>query len=735
MSGPAAAQVCVLVETRSLDRPFDYAVPPELDEHARPGALVACPLGPRRVLGVVVSREVPRHTGRLAPVLGAVDVPPVPGDLRRLVLWTAEYYRAPIASCLRLALPPGAEGALRERPDGGFELRAPSEGRSRLVARLGRAAPRSARQAEVLESLRSAGGAIDAAELVRRAGTTMPTLRRMADADVLALASERESVGGPAWLGEAPPERDEPPPLADAQLAAVERIRAGLGHHQALLLHGVTGSGKTEVYLAAMSAARERGEASIMLVPEIALTPQSLRRVRARFGERVAVWHSGLSATERAAEYRRVREGRVDVVVGARSAVFAPVPRLGLVIVDEEHDASYKQDSSPRYDARRLAFERGRHGDAPVVYGSATPRVETWHALERIHLPHRVDGAPMPRVEVVDMRVQRAGPLSRPLERALRSAGRRGEKAIVLLNRRGFALMALCRSCGWIARCPDCDVAMVLHRDPDVLTCHHCGRDAPVPAVCPDCRSADVARQGSGTEALEQAIADAVPASRLVRMDATTAAGRGAVAGLLERFAAPGPAILLGTQMVAKGHDLPDVTVAAVVGADAGLQRPDFRAEERTFSLIVQLAGRAGRRGEQSRVIVQAYEPGERVVRLAAAHDVTGFLDAELERRRARGYPPFSHLVRALVEGSDRDETVRVAAAIGERVRHAAPEVALLGPAPLHRLRGRTRRALLARAPRAATAAAALEAAIAEVLPARASDRLRVVIDVDPQDT
>jgi len=726
-----AAQVCVLVEARSLDRAFDYAVPPELDSAAQPGSLVACSLGSRRVLGVVVSREPPTHTGRLASLLGIVDVPPIPPDLLDLVLWTAEYYRAPIASALRLALPPGAEGSLRERAAGGFELIAPSQGRMRLVVRPGTTPPSRPRHEQVLAGL--GPGPMPAAELCRAVGTTMPTLRRMADEGIIALVRERAEVSAVDWLAEQAPDADVPPELSAGQERAVQRIESALGAGEALLLHGVTGSGKTEVYLRAIAAVRDRGQSAILLVPEISLTPQTVRRVRARFGERAAIWHSGLTGAERVAEYARVRKGAADVIVGARSAIFAPVPNLGLVIVDEEHDSSYKQDSTPRYDARRLAYERATRTVSAVVYGSATPRVETWHALEHVRLPERIDAVALPRIEVVDMRTQRAGPLSRPLERALRDACDRGEKAIVLLNRRGFSLMVLCRSCGWIARCPSCDVAMVLHRGSEAVVCHHCGHHSGVPSVCPECRSTDIARQGAGTEALEDAVATAVPKSRLVRMDAGTASGRGAVGRLLAEFSRPGPAILIGTQMVAKGHDLPDVTVAGVVGADAGLQRPDFRAEERTFSLIVQLAGRAGRRGEAAKVIVQAYEPRERSVELASEHDVAGFLDAELERRRGRGFPPFSHLVRLLVEGDDADQVVRVAAAIGQRVRQDNPELPVLGPAPQHRLRGRFRRSVIARAPRAAQASAALERAVAGVA-ATERQGLRIVIDVDPQD-
>ena len=716
-------------------------MPADLDARAVPGALVAVRLGKRAVLGVVVGREAPTHEGRLQPVAGVVDAPAVPPDLIDLARWVAARTLAPLGTCLRLVLPPGSEGALRRGPEGTWRLGAPTgQGRERLVARAveGAAEP-AARRAAVLAELRSAGGTLPAAELVRLAGTTMPTLRRMADDGVITLDAEREDASGLNWFG-APPAPDAPPDLTPEQAAAVERITSGIGSgtSDALLLHGVTGSGKTEVYLHAIARARELGLGSLVLVPEIALTPQLLGRLRARLGERVAVWHSALAPSERAAEYRRIAAGDADVVLGARSAVFAPIPRLGLVVVDEEHDSSYKQDATPRYDARQVAYRRALDAGAVLVYGSATPRPEAWHALERVTLASRADGAGMPPVTVVDMRTQPAGPVSRPLAKALQEAGERGEKAIILLNRRGFSRTTLCRSCGWIARCPDCDVPMVLHREgaDDRLVCHHCGLERVPPTTCPSCRSVDVGRQGSGTQALEDALARIVPDTRLVRLDADNAARRGGIVGLLDEFSRPGPAILLGTQMVAKGHDLPAVTVAGILDADAALQRADFRAEERAFSLIVQLAGRAGRRkGEESTVVVQAWEPAARAVQLGAAHSVAEFLDGEVQRREARGMPPHGHLLRIVVEGESKQRVAEVADELAEALAQADPSIAVRGPSRLHRLRGRSRRAILLQARRSSS----LTTVARHVLDApggpASRSGVRIGVDVDPQDT
>ena len=394
------------------------------------------------------------------------------------------------------------------------------------------------------------------------------------------------------------PARDEPPPLTDDQADALRAVQAATRDGGPLLLHGVTGSGKTEVYLRAIQEARARGAGRSSWCRR-SRSPLSSCRGCARLGEGVSIWHSAMSGAERAEEHRRVRTGEADVVLGARSAVFAPVARLGLVVVDEEHDASYKQDATPRYDARQVAARRARAAGAAVVYGTATPRPETWTPCPGGRSGHGPDGSAPPAIEVVDMRLQGPGPVSRPLASALHAAASRGEKAVLLASRRGFALMALCRDCGWIGRCPRCDVALVHHEGPRRLACHHCGHAGPVPGVCPSCGAAGVARQGSGSQGLEAALARLVPAARLVRLDGSSASGRGAVRRLLDEFARPGAAILLGTQMVAKGHDLPAVTVAAAVDADAPLQHAGFRSEERAFDLIVQLAGRAGRRGSR----------------------------------------------------------------------------------------------------------------------------------------
>ena len=727
----AAVQCVLLVTTRALDRQLDYAVPASLRSAVRIGSLVACPLGRRTVLGVVVGEDPPSWEGDLATIAGVVETPPIAPALIELAAWVARYYAAPFAPCLRLVLPPGVGGALRPTSGGGFRIGAPTGPPTQLLA----SDPGdggSARQREILGVLRRAGGPVAAAALCRMAGTTLPTLRRMAEAALLRL-ERGELAGGPVG-GVFPIEG--PPELNAEQAAAVRDIDAAMrAGEEALLLHGVTGSGKTEVYMRAIEAARRDGRGSLVLVPEIALTPQTLGRLRGRLGDGVAVWHSGLSDAERAIEDRRIRSGEADVVLGARSAVFAPLANVGLIVVDEEHESSYKQDSTPRYDARQVAYRRARLERALVVYGSATPRPESWGTLPRLALRERADGAALPRIEIVDMRVQAPGPISRQLARALQGAAERGEKAILLLNRRGLSRMALCRACGWIARCPSCDVPLVVHDRPEHLVCHHCGHDTPVPALCPACRAAEVSRQGAGTQGLEEALAAVVPEVPLIRLDADAVARRGELDARLARFAHPGAAVLLGTQMVAKGHDLPSVTVAGVLDADGALQQPDFRSEERAFSLIVQLAGRAGRRGEPSTVIVQAWEPGGRAVQLGARHAVEEFLDGELARRREHEFPPFGHLVRVVIDGPNAAAVHGVARRLAGRIESAAPELRVRGPALLHRLRGRSRRAIIVRAGRATDATTLLTRLLADGAAERLTASVRVMLDVDPQDT
>jgi primosomal protein N' (replication factor Y) len=691
------------VTTRALAAPLDYAGG---DDPPEPGRLVRVRVAGRAVRGVVVPDDgaVP-HEGALSPIEAVEDgaVPPV---LLGLALWIASYYGSTPARALALVLGPDAAPATTTWASA---LPAPADGPS-------------ARRRAILAEL--AGGPLALAVLVERAGTTAATVRRLARDGLLRL--ERRPVG-PAAV----PRVAAPLPTAE-QAAAVERIDGLLGRSGGdLLLHGVTGSGKTEVYLAAIERCLALGRSALVLVPEIALTPQIAARILGRFGDRVAILHSGLSDGARAAAHARIRSGDADVVVGARSAVFAPLRRLGLIVIDEEHDPSYKQGDDPRYDARRVAAKRARLEGAVLVLGSATPRAESWHGLPRASLRERV-GGPLPRVQVVDLRRDGLYPLSRPLRDGLLDLAVRGGRGILLLNRRGVAPALHCRTCGSGFRCGRCDVSLSLHADG--LRCHHCGHAEQTPRACPACGAVDLARLGAGTERVAEAVAELCgPAVAVHRLDADAVARSGALAGTLEAFAAAPAAVLIGTQMVAKGHDFRDLRLAAAIDADQGLAWPDFRSEERTFALLTQLAGRSARLGDPGRVIVQAWEPDVPAVELAARHAVEEFVTGELARRELLGYPPFRHLVRVEVAAPAPDVPAAALRAMRTAVETLLAPDEVLGPAPLFRVRDRHRAQLLVKTSRPARAAAAL----ADVL-ARQGRALRRacasgVVDVDPQ--
>jgi primosomal protein N' (replication factor Y) len=528
-----------------------------------------------------------------------------------------------------------------------------------------------------------------------------------------------------------------PPLTADQQAALDEILDALEGGGGRLLLHGVTGSGKTEVYLRAVETVLGAGRDAIVLVPEIGLTPLLLGRFQARFGDQVAILHSALSGAERRHEWRRLRSGQARVAVGPRSAVFAPVTDLGLVIVDEEHDSSYKHEGDPRYDARTVAERRAAQHGAVLVCGSATPRPESVATLRRLRLPARVDGRRLPPVEVLDMRGLHH-PLHPRTRLALADVRRTGGKAIVLLNRRGWSNFLSCRSCGRVWSCPNCEVALVLHRAPtphlSYVACHHCGHRETVPERCGTCGSGALARHGAGTQRLEHELTEALGDSGafpIWRLDADVVAGRDRAAAALREFGEAPMGLLLGTQMVAKGHDFPDVTLAVVLDADQTLRFPDFRAEERTFALVTQLAGRAGRGDAGGSVLVQTLAPNARAIRYAAHHDADGFLGGELERRRVLDYPPFGSLIRIVCAASEAGEALTLAQEL--RSGLDIPDATVLGPAPLFRLRGKARNQLVIKASDRSAAILAVGAAVDRVARQAARGRVSVSVDVDPQ--
>jgi primosomal protein N' (replication factor Y) len=729
------AKVEPLLSTRNVRGPFDYRLTEEMERAGvQVGSLLVVPFGRRRVKGVVVgladTSDLPDE--RLATPVEALDAGVSP-ELVELGRWVGEEYCSTPSRGLGLVLPPGMGGgaeARRIRPLVELEAARTPQGEAALAegTRLG------LRQKAVLRAL--AGGPRTARALANEAGADRATLRRL---EQRGFVSTREverrrrppvaTVGAPAAGGVR---------LNRAQAGAVATVAAALGGGGDWLLHGVTGSGKTEVYLACAEAALERGMGAIALVPEIALTPQTMERFRSRFGERVALLHSRMPAGARYDEWRRLRSGEARVAVGPRSAVFAPVAGLGLIVVDEEHDSSYKQESDPRYDAREVAARRAEREGAVLLAGSATPRPESRERMERIPLPERVDGLSLPPVEIVDMRGGVRGPLHPRTTEALAEVQRSRGKAIVMVNRRGWSSHLACRSCGRPWQCPHCDVSLSLHGagpggEGGAMRCHHCGHAEPKPSSCPDCGSVTIARIGAGTQRVEDELERLLSGTEVFRLDSDSAAARGH-AQVLGRFQAAESGVLVGTQMVAKGHDFPEVTLGVVLDADATLRLPDFRSEERTFALITQLAGRSGRGRAGGRVLVQTMAPDAPSVRHASTHDSEGFLASELARRRELGYPPYSHLIEVGVASAEEAPLDAAAEALRELLAESiGGEMRLLGPAPLFRVRGRHRRRLILKAPDRGAAVRAVRSAVSTAVRRRSLADVAISVDVDPQ--
>jgi primosomal protein N' (replication factor Y) len=575
--------------------------------------------------------------------------------------------------------------------------------------------------------------------------TTFPNLSAKLAALTRAglVAVAEEEIYRPVHAGGAP--TDRPVQLTAAQRQAVERVSAGIGaEFRTFFLWGVTGSGKTEVYLHSIAACLAAQRTALVLVPEISLTHQLVDRVRARFGERVAVLHSGLSDGERWDQWRQIAGGGLPIVVGARSAVFAPLPRLGLVVVDEEHDAAYKQEDGVRYSGRDVAVMRAKLSGCPALLGSATPAMETFHngntgRYELLRLPERVEARPLPAVEIIDLRrspqVGKQLLISPRLAAALQANLAARGQSLVFLNRRGFANFLQCHACGEPLKCPNCSVALTLHRRWNALRCHHCDYTIPPPPACSSCGGASLSAWGAGTEQVEAALRRLLPEARIGRMDRDTTSRKGAQREIFAAWERREFDVLIGTQMITKGHDVPGVTLVGVLLADLSLNLPDFRAAERTFQLLTQVAGRAGRGPRPGRVIIQTLQPLHVSLQCAAHHDYQRFAEHELAGRRELGYPPFARLVQVRCEGVSADATERVARVIGQHMRGAAPKgVGILGPAPapLERLRGRYRWQLLVRGRNGAVIRAAAAAGRDAVRRQARSLGVRVLVDVDP---
>lgn len=705
----------------SVNKTFHYRAPEELRERLVLGSRVLVPFGPRRIPGTVVGFPEKAQVSGLKAVIDIIDNP-LPQDLLTLARWMADYYLYPLGQTIE-ALVPKAVGRTKPRTKKYVRLLQQPD-----------APLRGAKQAALLRELAD----FSEREIVSLDGYSRATMKALQDAGLIEIF-EREAQG--------PVQQDfipsTPPALMPAQAEAVRRIREAVSNEafSVFLLHGVTGSGKTEVYLHAIAQLAGTQKGAIVLVPEIALTPQLLNRFRQRFGSRVAVLHSGLSDRERADEYRRIQAGQVEVAIGARSAVFAPFEKIGLVIVDEEHENSYKQDEGLRYHARDVAVMRAKFQNAVAVLGSATPSLESYYNAKNakygyLHLSDRVDHRPMPEVAIVDVKALPKDSIYSPLLiEQIKQRLERNEQTLLLLNRRGFSSVLICCECGKAIRCPSCSVSLTFHKSEAKLKCHYCGFLCRPSDTCPSCSSIELKLLGSGTQKIEEELQERFPEARMKRMDSDTVKGRDAYDTLLQQVDRREVDILLGTQMVAKGHDFPAVTLVGVVDADTGLNLPDFRSSEKTFQLITQAAGRAGRGTLGGEVIIQTMNPNHYSIQHSKTHDYESFYSQEIAYRIELRYPPISRLIKLEIKSVKEEHAAEASKTAQNRIRSLmrGKEVTLLGPAPapLARVRGQYRfHLLLLSQQRDKIRTLALEGRNA--VEEKYGRKCRVSIDVDP---
>jgi primosomal protein N' (replication factor Y) (superfamily II helicase) len=745
-ASPSTGLFAEIVFDRPLDHAYTYAVPEAIRDQVAIGKRVQAPFGrgDRKTIGYCVGlhENAPeRSVKELTRVLDEEAL--LTPDLLRLTRWMADYYLCGWGQVLNAVVPAGAKSQAGMRSAIFLEPIAEGE--------LPEPPPKlTAKQKAALEKLRAAGKPVEANRLAR--------IARCGTAPIDALIHKklvRRLVRRVDHFAPSPEEilsEEERVTLNADQLSAYAPIEQAVreGGFRAFLLHGVTGSGKTEIYLRAIEEVVRQGKEAIVLVPEISLTPQTIQRFQGRC-QSVAVLHSHLGDAERGGHWRRVFNGQVQVVVGARSAVFAPTRRLGLIVIDEEHENTFKQESTPRYHARDVAVMRARLENIPIVLGSATPSLESWHNAQRgayslLSLPSRVLERTLPQVALIDLRHERTTSggvwhaLSLPFERTLREALRAGGQAILLLNRRGFSTHIHCPACGYVASCRFCDLALTHHRERNVMLCHYCGYEQEPLDLCPSCGRGTVRYQGLGTQKLQAEIEEKFPNYVVRRMDSDSMRRRGSHARVLTAFRRGLIHILLGTQMIAKGLDFPNVTFVGVVNADVGLHIPDFRAAERTFQLLSQVAGRTGRGSQGGKVLVQTFTPEHPSIAMAAAHDYAGFVAAELAGRRAHNYPPYERLARLIIRSRKQEAGQQFAERMAGAF-HAALQkfntasqagvVRLLGPAeaPVFRLKNYYRYHFQLQCASAATLHEVLRAVVPVM---RAPAGVEFTLDVDP---
>ena len=731
-------QVAEVVFSLPLEQSYTYRIPDEFRDRLQPGVRVRVPLGrgSRSVVGYCVDVRQSRNPNRrLKPVQEILDPAPLLSEtMLQLTRWIGVRYLCSWGQVLESVVPAGVRRRAGTRLIQGFALTDDADGR---LAEL-KLPPR---QQAVVDVLRGCQEPLPAAEICERAGCGPGPINGLRRKGLLRVERVRSELQG--QLSE-PVDREPDLEMNPRQRDCLNQICRAMesGQHQTFLLHGVTGSGKTEVYIRAIREAVRYGRQAIVLVPEISLTPQTIRRFRSRFRS-VAVLHSHMSDAERHWQWQQIASGEIEVVVGARSAVFAPTPRPGLIVIDEEHEPSFKQDSTPRYHAREVARERCRMEGIPLVLGSATPTLESWHRARQqqdvlLSMPERVSGLPLPPVVVVDIRndpyIGRGLSIGRALQQAIHRALDEGGQVILFLNLRGYAPTVWCRQCGTGVKCPDCDLTLTWHRDRQQALCHGCDYTISAPRQCPECGCPNIRYFGTGTQKLEEQVRDLFPQAPVLRMDSDSMRRPGSHDEALERFRSGKIRILLGTQMIAKGLDFPNVTLVGVVDADSMLQQPDMRAAERTFQLISQVAGRTGRSRKGGRVIVQTTCPDDASIVHAARHDYVGFAGHELRERHDLQAPPYSHVTRIVFRGPHEQAVAETARETAQRLRQAAAadsRIRILGaaPAPIARLRSRFRYHLQISAPDVESVRKIwLEVAADLQMP----DHVELAVDVDP---
>lgn len=746
MTEETSIATATIVFSEAPHGPYDYRIPDSMRDRLQIGMRVHVPLGQRRkpLTGWCTHIDLDAKARRsLRDIAEIIDETPLcDASLVRLVLWMSHYYQAPAGQVFDTLIPSSVRSNAGTREKTYFHPRMESLDDATING-----LPK--KQQAVVRHLIAAARPLTASQLMAEASCTQDPIRRLQKKGLLKPETRREmTTTNPTRWQVSDGETERSLTLTNDQSHALERITAAVdsGKGKTLVLHGVTGSGKTEVYIRAIEHLVRFGRGAIVLVPEISLTPQTRGRFERRF-QSVAVLHSQMTPAERHFQWQRIRSGEVQVVIGPRSAVFAPLPRLGLIILDEEHDSSFKQDTQPRYHARKVAHARAMSLGVPLILGSATPSLESWQATQTGHaemvpLPCRVNDLPMPDVQLVDLRVRddrSSGAISRPLHVALRETLKDKGQTILLLNRRGFATTIQCPACGDVVACPDCDMPLTHHRDGGKAICHYCDFTIPTPPACPACQFDGIRYGGLGTQRLEAEVKAKFPEARIARMDSDTMRRPGSHQRVLSMFRRGDLDILLGTQMIAKGLDFPNVLLVGVINSDSALHFPDFRAAERTFQLVTQVAGRTGRGDRSGRVIVQTYSPEHPAIQAASRHDYHQFAKDEMVVRRRFNYPPLGSVARIIIRGSVEDVTEAVADSFLTRLDAARKqlgyEVRILGPAPppISKLRGKYRFHILLQSTNAGHLGNTIRKAT-EAFTIAEKDDVQYVVDIDPMD-